>query len=248
MSNLSVFDFEGYQVRFVGTPDSPEWVASDICQVLGIKNASDAVDRLEDYQKGIVTNDTPGGLQSVLTVKESGLYALIFTSRKQAAKRFQRWVFEEVLPSIRKTGSYISDRQEIARNQARIEGKYARRTLTDAIKAYVDRHPEMSDNARRWVYKHATDRMYQQTHGRQAKKLVEALGCEKGQLRDRLTRRELTTLHSVEDTATRLIDEMDMHPTDAIVEATERVLAVGRFMSLHLPAASSDRLQLLGEG
>ena len=239
---LAVFDFEGYQVRFVGTEDRPEWIASDICDVLGIKNTSDAVDRLEDYQKGcIVTDDTSLSTRktiSMLTVTEPGLYALIFTSRKDAAKRFQRWVFEDILPSIRKTGSYVSNGQELARNQARIQGKYARRTLTDAIKAYVDRHPEMSANARKWVYKNATDKMYKQTHGRQAKKLVEALGCNKTHLRDSLTQGELTTLHSVEDTATRLVDDMDINPSDANVEATERVLAVGRFTTLHLPQAS----------
>lgn len=106
MSNLSVFDFEGYQVRFVGTAENPEWVAADVTDVLGIQNASDTLKRLEPYQKGVASIYTPGGKQDVLTITEAGLYALIFTSRKESAKRFQKWVFSEVLPSIRKTGGY----------------------------------------------------------------------------------------------------------------------------------------------
>ena len=104
--SLSVFDFEEYEVRIAGTADKPEWVASDVCTVLGISKYRDAISRLDDYQRGSVVVDTLGGKQRMATVTESGLYALIFTSRKDEAKRFQRWVFEEVLPRIRKTGSY----------------------------------------------------------------------------------------------------------------------------------------------
>lgn len=98
--------FEGYIVRFVGTADKPEWVASDICVVLDIGNVSDALADFEDYQKGIANVDTPGGTQKMLTVTEAGLYSLVFKSRKENAKRFQKWVIAEVLPAIRKHGYY----------------------------------------------------------------------------------------------------------------------------------------------
>jgi prophage antirepressor-like protein len=98
--------FEGFIVRFVGTADSPEWVASDVCAVLGLSNVSDALIDFEDYQKGIANVYTPGGLQKMLTVTEAGLYALVFKSRKDNAKRFQKWVISEVLPAIRKYGYY----------------------------------------------------------------------------------------------------------------------------------------------
>lgn len=104
MSNLTVFQFDGQGVRFVGTPDKPEWVAQDICKVLDIDRTQ--IRRLESYQKGVCIIHTLGGNQEMATVTEAGLYALIFTSRKPIAKDFQRWVFEEVLPSIRKTGQY----------------------------------------------------------------------------------------------------------------------------------------------
>lgn len=239
MSSLSVFDFEDHPVRFVGTPDAPEWVAADICGVLGVKNVSDAIERLEDYQKGsVVINDISSSTRktiSVLTVKEAGLYALIFTSRKDAAKRFQRWVFEEVLPSIRKNGYYIGKRSYVNFHQARISGKYSRRSLTDAIKGYIERHPELSENWKKWIYKNVTDALYQQTHHSQARKLVELIGCGKEHLRDALSLDELVVISSIEDTAIRLIDQ-DVEPQAAIVQSAQRVLAVGLF---------SDRYKLL---
>ena len=113
MSNLSVFAFEGQQVRFVGTADLPAWIAQDVCSVLGIKNARDALADFEPDEKGVAIVYTPGGEQEMLTVTEPGLYRLIFKSRKEVAKRFQRWVFHEVLPSIRRTGSYALPQSEL---------------------------------------------------------------------------------------------------------------------------------------
>jgi len=104
MSNFE--HFEGYIVRFVGTADNPAWVASDVCAVLDLSNVSEALSDFEDYQKGISNVDTPGGVQKMLTVTEAGLYALVFKSRKDNAKRFQKWVIAEVLPAIRKHGYY----------------------------------------------------------------------------------------------------------------------------------------------
>jgi prophage antirepressor-like protein len=108
MSNLSVFSFEEKEVRFVGTAEKPQWVASDVCNCLEIRasGVSETLASLEDDEKGNANVVTPGGEQEMLTVTEPGLYRLIFKSRKPVAKRFQRWVFHSVLPAIRKTGSY----------------------------------------------------------------------------------------------------------------------------------------------
>lgn len=80
--------------------------AKEVCQMLGIKNHNDAIRRLDEDEKGIVITDTIRGKQKVNHVNEFGLYRLIFTSRKPAAKAFQRWVFHEVLPEIRRKGIY----------------------------------------------------------------------------------------------------------------------------------------------
>jgi hypothetical protein len=106
MSQLQNFLFENQEVRFVGTADDPEWLAVDVCKVLELGNPSQALSDFDEDEKGITTSDTLGGLQGMLTVTEPGLYKLIFKSRKPVAKRFQKWVFSEVLPSLRKTGTY----------------------------------------------------------------------------------------------------------------------------------------------
>lgn len=112
MNELRPLLFEGEQlVRMQLRDDEPWFVAADVCRVLGIKNARDAVEKLDDDEKGVGSADTLGGAQEVLTVSEGGLYTLILRSRAATTPgsvphRFRRWVTHEVIPSIRKTGSY----------------------------------------------------------------------------------------------------------------------------------------------
>ncbi|MEG5043541.1 hypothetical protein [Microcoleus sp. B4-C1] len=114
------------------------------------------------------------------------------------------------------------ERQELMR--IRLEGKRIRRRLTDAIKSYIDRHPELSENNRKWLYVNASQRVTLVVFGRKAKKLAEDLGVTPDNLRDALTPDELILLQEVEDTAVRLIDIQDMHPDDAIQQTAERLL------------------------
>lgn len=99
------------QVRVVEINGEPWFVGSDVCRVLEIKNVSDAISRLDDDEKGIANVETLGGKQNLLTINESGLYALVVTSRKPDAKKFRKWITAEVIPSIRKTGMYINPQQ-----------------------------------------------------------------------------------------------------------------------------------------
>lgn len=100
------FDFNGHQVRVVMINGEPHFIASDLCDVLEIRNSRDALARLDADEKGVATTDTLGGPQQVATVNESGMYSLVLTSRKPEAKAFKKWVTSEVLPAIRKTGAY----------------------------------------------------------------------------------------------------------------------------------------------
>lgn len=94
-------------VRVVGTNEEPLFVSKDVCSVLGISKYLDAIARVPDWAKGYpVRVDTLGGPQEMATLREAGLYWLILRSDKPLAEPFQRWVCEEVLPQIRKTGSY----------------------------------------------------------------------------------------------------------------------------------------------
>lgn len=106
LTPIQAFSFEDHDVRVVLT-DEPEWVAADVCAVLGYGGGSrNAVARLPERMKGVAAVNTPGGVQQMTTVRESGLYRLIFRSEKDSAERFQDWLAEEVLPTIRKTGGY----------------------------------------------------------------------------------------------------------------------------------------------
>lgn len=108
MSNSSIsFVFHQKTIRIVGDSEHPLFVATDVAKALGYVRPNNAVRELvfpEDIFKETV--DTSGGQQLMLCVNESGLYALIFGSKLEKAKEFKRWVTSEVLPSIRKTGSY----------------------------------------------------------------------------------------------------------------------------------------------
>ena len=108
MSIPACFSFENSQVRTLGTPDLPLFVAIDVASALGFQKPSNAVSQhvdSEDLIKQEIT-DKLGRAQTINCVNESGLYALIFGSRLESAKRFKRWVTSEVLPAIRKTGRY----------------------------------------------------------------------------------------------------------------------------------------------
>lgn len=100
------FRFEERAVRTVMVDGAAWFVVADVCEVLEHSNTTRAIERLENDEKGMTTIHTPGGDQEVLVINESGLYALILTSRKPQAKAFRRWVTGEVLPAIRATGRY----------------------------------------------------------------------------------------------------------------------------------------------
>ena len=109
MSNLIPFEFESHALRVnMDAAGQPWFVASDVCVALSIGNSRMALDRLDADEKGVSSIDTPGGSQKMSVVNESGLYNLVLGSRKPEAKRFKRWVTHEVLPAIRKTGTYAS--------------------------------------------------------------------------------------------------------------------------------------------
>lgn len=107
MNQLKVFDFKGNEVRTVMINEQPWWVAKDICDVLDIKNATQAVQQLDDDERSMFNIGRQGEAN---IVNEPGLYSLILGSRKPEAREFKRWITHEVIPSIRKTGSYAVDK------------------------------------------------------------------------------------------------------------------------------------------
>lgn len=121
MSRILPFNFDGQAVRVVVDDAEPWFHAGDVCAALGYANPRDAVSRHVD-DEDVAKHDTlsTGGPQTANHVNESGLYALVFGSRLDSAKRFKRWVTHEVLPAIRKNGSFTARQSRpttLSRNQ-----------------------------------------------------------------------------------------------------------------------------------
>ena len=108
MNDLTTFTNPEFgQVRTVEIDGIPWLVGKDVAVALGYKEPTKAVrDKVDPEDRGMSKMDTPSGEQEMLIINESGLYSLILRSRKAEANRFKKWETAEVLPSIRKTGSY----------------------------------------------------------------------------------------------------------------------------------------------
>jgi len=100
--------FEGNQVRIINQEGEPWFVLKDVCAVLGLTNHAMVADRLDDDEKLNKPDLLSLGQRGGWVVNESGLYTVILRSDKPEAQRFRKWVTSEVLPSIRKTGGYLS--------------------------------------------------------------------------------------------------------------------------------------------
>lgn len=140
MSNeLTVFENAEFgSVRTLVINGEPYFVGKDVAKILGYSNPRKAlIDHVDSEDKGVTKCDTLGGTQEMTVINESGLYSLILSSKLPKAKEFKRWVTSEVIPSIRKTGSYSIQQKvdsymiedSIARAKRWIEEEEERRTL-----------------------------------------------------------------------------------------------------------------------
>lgn len=115
------FDFEGNAVRTLERDGNPWFVLADVCRVLEIGNPSMAASRLDDDEKHTLSNAEGGNFNGLgvigampTIINESGMYNLVMTSRKPAAKRFKKWVTGTVLPTIRKDGAYVMNEEKVS--------------------------------------------------------------------------------------------------------------------------------------
>lgn len=116
MSELKIFENPAFgQVRIVEREGEPWFVGKDVAAALGYQNPQRAIrDHVDDEDKGVTEMVTPGGIQPVPIINESGLYSLVLSSKLPTAKAFKRWITSEVIPSIRKTGGYIAGQAELS--------------------------------------------------------------------------------------------------------------------------------------
>lgn len=109
MNNIQLFNSPEFgQIRTITDNDGIYFVGKDVAEILGYANTRKAlIDHVDLEDKGVTKCDTPGGVQDLTTINESGLYSLVLSSKLPSAKRFKRWVTSEVLPALRRQGGYM---------------------------------------------------------------------------------------------------------------------------------------------
>lgn len=123
MNALQIFNNSQFEeIRTTVIDGEPWFIAKDVCDCLELTNSRKSLQRLDDDEKGVTSSYTLGGKQELSTVNEYGLYQLVLSSRKPEAKAFKRWITHEVIPTLRKTGSYSIE---------------IPKTLPEALRAYA---------------------------------------------------------------------------------------------------------------
>lgn len=128
-NELKIFENEAFgKVRVIEKNNEPWFVGKDVAEALGYSQPAKAIrEHVKDTHKGVSEMDTPGGRQQIIIIDEAGLYSLVLRSKLPAAEAFQEWVVAEVIPSIRKTGSYsVNQDMKDKEVEARLNNSRAR--------------------------------------------------------------------------------------------------------------------------
>lgn len=109
MNDIQIFNNPEFgEIRTIDQNGEPWFVGKDVAAALGYADPRSAISKkVDDLDRGVAKMATPSGEQEMTIINESGLYSLCFSSKLEGAKKFKRWVTSEVLPQIRKTGSYM---------------------------------------------------------------------------------------------------------------------------------------------
>ncbi|PKE07417.1 phage repressor protein [Macrococcoides caseolyticum] len=169
MNSLQVFNFERLPVRTLEIDGEPYFVGKDVAEILGYADPSSAVSKKVDSEdKTTLPFQQPGSnyQTNVTFINESGLYALIFSSKLESAKRFKRWITSEVLPTLRKTGSYhvkpLTTQEQI---QLIAKGNNELVERVEAIETSIPVFPGESKHIHQTVKRKATEVMKNQFNG-----------------------------------------------------------------------------------
>lgn len=101
------FNYTNEEIRVIGSSDEPWFVAKDICQILGLKNTTNAIGNIpKKWRSSQILKCVNGQSMNMLTISEAGFYQLIMRSRKKVAEKFQDIICEEILPYLRRNGHY----------------------------------------------------------------------------------------------------------------------------------------------
>lgn len=151
MNDIQIFNFQSNEVRVVKDDNGEPWfVAKDVCSVLEIRNATQAVGQLDEDERSMFCIGRQGNTN---IINESGLYALVIRSNKPNARKFRKWVTSEVLPSIRKHGGYIA-----SNGTESVEELYMR--AMESLHAALERQKAITAEQTKQLEKQAPDVEY----------------------------------------------------------------------------------------
>lgn len=153
MNDIKVFDSPEFgTIRTIEMDGEPWFVGKDVAVALGYSNSRKALaDHVDDEDKGVTKCDTLGGAQDLAVINESGLYSLVLSSKLPTAKKFKRWVTNEVIPSIRKHGGYMAGQEELTDAELLANAMLvANRVIEDRerqIKELMEENKELEEDA-----------------------------------------------------------------------------------------------------
>ena len=188
MSNIIPFNYESQQIRVLQDErGEPWWIASDVCEIIGLSNTTEALRNLDNDEKSTLRISEGGPERNI--INEPGLYSLIIRSNKPEAKKFKRWITHEVLPSIRKNGRYeiqglseydliIKSAQELKKIDERLTSLEAKSHYNSGHTGYWTITAWCKLNNLNITLNEAMQR------GREATKLSKEWGVEIGKVRD----------------------------------------------------------------
>lgn len=178
-TEISIFRREGVDIRVVDIDGEPWWIASDVARALSYSATSAMLRSLDDDEKGVQDLHTPGGVQALSIISESGLYSAIMRSQLPEARDFKRWVTHDVLPEIRKTGGY--SRSEV--NALPQSYGEALRMLADEVEARATLEAKVEADEPKVTY---VDEFVSNDDVILFRVAASALGIHETELRDRL--------------------------------------------------------------
>ncbi len=141
MNELQIFKNDEFgEMRVLEINNEPYFVAKDVCEILDIKNTTQAIGRLDEDERTMLNIGRQGNTN---LVNEYGLYNLILASRKKEAKKFKRWVTHEVLPAIRKTGGYIAGEEEMSEDELVLKAMQVLNRKVEALELRAEQQQQL---------------------------------------------------------------------------------------------------------
>ena len=142
MDQIQEFVFEGKGVRTILIEETPWFVAKDVAEILGYSNPSEAVRDHCKYAQETRTSDSLGRQSKTLIIPESDIYRLVMRSKLPEAEKFERWIMEIVIPSIRKHGGYITGQENMSREQFLAKAVLMSNSIIEEQKAIIEKQEQ----------------------------------------------------------------------------------------------------------